>query len=84
MDNRSCRSNKLTCYMRVHRNQPFEIWPVWSGKRLEVLADRTTLNVHQEASFAVIKSASLDEAIAKVSNDPCSVALGVVEVWPLK
>ena len=36
------------------------------------------------AGFAVIEAASLEEAIAKVSQVPCAVAHGVVEVWPLK
>ncbi|HEY9236282.1 MAG TPA: YciI family protein [Phenylobacterium sp.] len=35
------------------------------------------------AGFAVIEAADLAEAIAKVSNVPCAVAHGVVEVWPL-
>lgn len=34
--------------------------------------------------FAVIEAASLEEAVGKVSRVPCSVAHGVVEVWPLK
>ncbi|MBI1291425.1 transcription initiation protein [bacterium] len=36
------------------------------------------------AGFAVIEAASLAEAIDKVSQVPCAVAHGVVEVWPLK
>ena len=36
------------------------------------------------AGFAVIEAASLEEAIDKVSQVPCAVAHGVVEVWPLK
>ncbi len=36
------------------------------------------------AGFAVIEAASLEDAIAKVSQVPCAVAHGVVEVWPLK
>lgn len=36
------------------------------------------------AGFAVIEAASLDEAIEKVSQVPCAVAHGVVEVWPLE
>lgn len=35
------------------------------------------------AGFAVIEAASLEEAIDKVSQVPCAVAHGVVEVWPL-
>jgi hypothetical protein len=35
------------------------------------------------AGFAVIEAADLDEAIALVSQSPCAVAHGVVEVWPL-
>lgn len=36
------------------------------------------------AGFAVIEAANLDEAVEKVSQVPCAVAHGVVEVWPLK
>ncbi len=36
------------------------------------------------AGFAVIDAANLEEAIRKVSNVPCAVAHGVVEVWPLE
>ena len=36
------------------------------------------------AGFAVIEVADLQEAIDEVSQVPCAVAHGVVEVWPLK
>jgi hypothetical protein len=36
------------------------------------------------AGFALIEAASLSDAIEAVSNSPCSVAHGVVEVWPLR
>ena len=36
------------------------------------------------AGFAVIEAASLEEALELVSKSPCSVAHGVVEVWPLR
>ena len=36
------------------------------------------------AGFAVIEAASLEEAVSIVSNTPCAVAHGVVEVWPLE
>lgn len=36
------------------------------------------------AGFAVIEAASLKDAVDKVSQVPCAVAHGVVEVWPLK
>ncbi len=36
------------------------------------------------AGFAVIEAANLDEAVEKISQVPCAVAHGVVEVWPLK
>lgn len=35
------------------------------------------------AGFAVIEAADIDEAIRMVSQTPCAVAQGVVEVWPL-
>jgi hypothetical protein len=36
------------------------------------------------AGFAVIEAASMAEAIKLVSQTPCAVAHGVVEVWPLE
>jgi hypothetical protein len=36
------------------------------------------------AGFAVIEAADLTEAIRMVSQTPCAVAYGVVEVWPLE
>ncbi|HEY3831869.1 MAG TPA: hypothetical protein VGO03_06225 [Acidimicrobiia bacterium] len=36
------------------------------------------------AGFAVIDAATIDDAIALVAGTPCSVARGVVEVWPLE
>jgi hypothetical protein len=35
------------------------------------------------AGFGIIDAADLDEAIALVSQTPCAVCHGVVEVWPL-
>lgn len=35
------------------------------------------------AGFAVIEAADLAEAVEKMSQVPCAVAHGVVEVWPL-
>jgi hypothetical protein len=36
------------------------------------------------AGFAVIEAPSMDEAIRIVSQVPCAIAYGVVEVWPLQ
>ncbi len=36
------------------------------------------------AGFALIEAAGMDEAIAIVSQTPCAVAHGVVEIWPLE
>jgi hypothetical protein len=36
------------------------------------------------AGFAVIEARDLQEAITMVSQTPCAVAHGVVEVWPLQ
>ena len=36
------------------------------------------------AGFAVIEAADLAQAIQKVSQVPCAVAHGVVEIWPLQ
>ncbi|OBK44178.1 YciI family protein [Mycobacterium sp. 1081908.1] len=35
------------------------------------------------AGFAVLEAEDLDAAIERVSQTPCAVAHGVVEVWPL-
>lgn len=36
------------------------------------------------AGFAIIEAGSVEEAVELVSNTPCAVAHGVVEVWPLE
>jgi hypothetical protein len=36
------------------------------------------------AGYAVIEATSLADAVEKVSQVPCAVAHGVVEVWPLE
>jgi hypothetical protein len=36
------------------------------------------------AGFALIEAASLPEAVQIVSQTPCAVAHGVVEIWPLE
>ena len=36
------------------------------------------------AGFAVIEAADVAEAVKLVSQTPCAVAHGVVEVWPLE
>jgi hypothetical protein len=36
------------------------------------------------AGFAVIEAPTLSEAVKMVSQTPCAVAYGVVEVWPLE
>ena len=35
------------------------------------------------AGFAIIEAADIAEAIEMVSQTPCAVAHGVVEIWPL-
>jgi hypothetical protein len=35
------------------------------------------------AGFAIIEAATVEDAISLVSNTPCAVAHGLVEVWPL-
>jgi hypothetical protein len=35
------------------------------------------------AGFAVIEAADMAEAIKLVSQSPCAVAHGIVEIWPL-
>jgi hypothetical protein len=36
------------------------------------------------AGFAVIEAATMADAVKIVSQTPCAVAYGVVEVWPLE
>ncbi|OBH47276.1 transcription initiation protein [Mycobacterium mantenii] len=36
------------------------------------------------AGFAVIDAEDIDAAIERVSQTPCAVAHGIVEVWPLQ
>jgi hypothetical protein len=36
------------------------------------------------AAFAVIEASNMAAAIKMVSQSPCAVASGVVEVWPLE
>jgi hypothetical protein len=36
------------------------------------------------AGFAVIEAATVADAVEIVSQTPCAVAHGVVEVWPLE
>ncbi|OJZ66256.1 transcription initiation protein [Mycobacterium paraffinicum] len=36
------------------------------------------------AGFAIIDAEDIDAAIERVSQTPCAVAHGVVEVWPLQ
>ncbi len=36
------------------------------------------------AGFSVIEAENLEQAIEMVSQSPCAVAHGVVEVWPLE
>ena len=36
------------------------------------------------AGFSVIEAENVDEAVRLVSETPCAVAHGVVEVWPLE
>ena len=36
------------------------------------------------AGFAVIEADTLEQAVAVASHNPCAVAHGVVEVWPLQ
>jgi hypothetical protein len=35
------------------------------------------------AGFGLIEAADMEEAVSLVAGTPCSVAQGVVEVWPL-
>ncbi|HMQ93203.1 MAG TPA: hypothetical protein PKA33_18345 [Amaricoccus sp.] len=51
---------------------------------LEIRDGPFMISVLPVAGFAVIEAADLAEAIENVSQVPCAVAHGVVEVWPLE
>jgi hypothetical protein len=53
------------------------------GAQLETTEGPFMLSPMPIAGFAVIEAVDLAEAIEKVSQSPCAVAHGVVEVWPL-
>jgi hypothetical protein len=36
------------------------------------------------AGFAIIEAEDMSQAVAMVSQTPCAIAYGVVEVWPLE
>jgi hypothetical protein len=52
----------------------------WLRKAGTLMGVAGTLPV---AGFAVIEAATLADAVNLVSQTPCAVAHGVVEVWPL-
>jgi hypothetical protein len=54
------------------------------GTRLETLDGPFMTSALPIAGFAVIEAADLAEAVEKVSQVPCAVAHGVIEVWPLE
>ena len=51
--------------------------------RLETTAGPYMSSSLPVAGFMVIEAADLAEAVRMVSQTPCAVAHGVVEVWPL-
>ena len=51
---------------------------------VETVAGRFLQSSLPLAGFALIKADTLDQAVAMVSQTPCAVAHGVVEVWPLE
>jgi hypothetical protein len=54
------------------------------GRALETLEGPYMSTELPIAGFSVIEADSIEEAIALVSQTPCAVAHGVVEVWPLE
>jgi hypothetical protein len=54
------------------------------GRALETLDGPYMSTELPIAGFSVIEADSIEEAIALVSQTPCAVAHGVVEVWPLE
>jgi hypothetical protein len=54
------------------------------GKRVQVDNGPYMASTLPIAGFSVIEAADLDEAVRLVSQSPCAVAHGVIEVWPLE
>jgi hypothetical protein len=54
------------------------------GKALETIEGSYMSTELPIAGFAVIEADNIQEAIKLVSQTPCAVAHGVVEVWPLE
>ena len=54
------------------------------GQALETIEGKYMSTDLPIAGFAVIEADSMEQAIELVSQTPCAVAYGVVEVWPLQ
>jgi hypothetical protein len=54
------------------------------AKKVETQAGSFMSSSLPVAGFAVIEAATLADAVKMVSQTPCAVAHGVVEVWPLE
>ena len=54
------------------------------GQGVQILEGSFMTSPLPIAGFAVIEADDLNDAIKKVSSVPCSVAHGVVEIWPLE
>ncbi|MEP7053680.1 MAG: YciI family protein [Actinomycetota bacterium] len=54
------------------------------GAGVNVTHSRFSTSALPIAGFGIIDAVSLEEAIALASRNPCAVAHGVVEVWPLE
>lgn len=50
---------------------------------VEVTEGQFLSSVLPVAGFSIVEASSIEQAIEMVSNVPCAVAHGVVEVWPL-
>ena len=55
-----------------------------AGQALEIVAGAYMSTELPIAGFSVIEADSIEEAIELVSQTPCAVAHGLVEVWPLE
>jgi hypothetical protein len=53
------------------------------AKKIETASGSFMSSSLPVAGFAVIEAATLADAVQLVSQTPCAVAHGVVEVWPL-
>jgi hypothetical protein len=55
-----------------------------NAARVEVSEGPYMVSTLPVAGFALIEAPTMAEAVKMVSQTPCAVSCGVVEVWPLE